>query len=210
LETSIMLSFSGRPPAAIMITSANPFEGKTMVASNLAQSLALHGRSTVIIDCDLRKPRIHKIFDLEAQPGLTNYLTGSATREEIRREVAIPNLTVIPAGPQSPTPSNLLNSDIFKDLLAQLRQEFAHVIIDTPPVLCFSDARIVSVLVDGVLLVTRYNATPKTAARLAMQLLGQINAPLMGGVLNGVEASGRKYSGYYNYKLYSQYYREND
>jgi succinoglycan biosynthesis transport protein ExoP len=212
METSIMLSVSGRPPAAIMITSPNPSEGKTMVASNLAQSLALHGSPTVIIDCDLRKPRVHKIFDFEAQPGLTNYLTGNATREEILRQTAIPNLTVIPAGPQSPTPSNLLNSAIFKELLVQLRQQFRHVIIDTPPILGFSDARIVSVLVDGALLVTRFNSTHKSAARLAMQLLGQINAPLMGGVLNGVETSGHKYGAYqyYNYKLYSNYYREND
>jgi len=210
METSIMLSVSGRPPVAIMVTSPNPSEGKTMVASNLAQSLALHGQPTVIIDCDLRKPRLHRIFDLENQPGLTNYLTGNATWEEILRETAIPNLTVIPAGPQSPTPSNLLNSDICKNLLMQLRQQFAHIIIDTPPILGFSDARIISVLVDGALLVTRYNATHKSTIRLAIQLLNQINAPLMGGVLNDVETSSRKYGGYYDYKLYSQYYREND
>ena len=211
METSIMLSVSGRPPAAIMITSPNPSEGKTMVASNLAQSLALHGHPTVIIDCDLRKPRIHKIFDLSAQPGLTNYLTGSASREEILRPTAISNLTIIPAGPQSPTPSNLLNSQIFKDLLVQLRQQFSHVIVDTPPILGFSDARIVSVLVDGALLVIRYNSTNKSAVRMAMQLLGQINAPLMGGVLNGVETSGLKYGSYhYDYKSYSHYYNANE
>lgn len=208
METSIMLSVSGRPPGTIMVTSPNPSEGKTMVASNLAQSLALHGRSTVIIDCDLRKPRVSKIFDLEAQPGLTNYLTGNAKRDEILRSTPIANLTVIPAGPQSPTPSNLLNSEIFKDLLVQLREKYSHIVIDTPPILGFSDARIVSVLVDGVLLVTRFNSTHKTAARLAMQLLGQINAPLMGGVLNDVETSGMKYGAYhyYNYKVYSKYY----
>ena len=183
-----------------------------MVASNLAQTLALHGRTTVFIDCDLRKPRIHKIFDLEAQPGLTNYLTGGATQEAIMRKTAIPNLTVITAGPQSPTPSNLLNSEIYKDLLIQLRQQFDHIIIDTPPILGFSDARIISTLVDATLLVTRCNATQKTAARLAMQLLNQVNAPLMGGVLNAFETASTKYGGYqyYNYKLYSQYYRETD
>lgn len=212
MQTSIMLSVSGRPPAAIMVTSPNPSEGKTMVVANLAQSLALNGRPTVVIDCDLRKPRIHKIFDLKSQPGLTNYLSGNATREEVLRETPIPNLTVIPAGPQSPSPSNLLNSEIFKDLLAHLRQQFTHLIIDTPPILGFSDARIVSVLVDGALLVTRYNSTHKHAIRLAMQLLGQINAPLMGGVLNNVETSSHKYGGYhyYDYKLYSRYYHESD
>jgi polysaccharide biosynthesis transport protein len=209
MQTSIMLSVSGRPPAAMMVTSPNPSEGKTMVASNLAISLALNGRPTVIMDCDLRKPRIHKIFDLKAQPGLTNYLTGSATREEVLRPTAIPNLTVIAAGPQSPSPNNLLSSEMFKELLAQLRQEFSHIVIDTPPILGFSDARLISVLVDGALLVTRFNSTHKSAARLAVQLLGQINAPLMGGVVNCVDSSGGKYGAYhyYNYKLYSKYYR---
>ncbi len=212
MQTSIMLSVSGRPPATIMITSSNPSEGKTMVASNLALSFALNNRSTVIIDCDLRKPRVHKIFDLDSQPGLTNYLTGSAAREEILRPTPIPNLTVIPAGPQSPSPGNLLNSEIFKELLAQLRQQFSHIIVDTPPVLGFSDARIISVLVDGVLLVTKYNSTHKSAARLAVQLLGQINAPIMGGVLNDIEITGRKYGGYHfhNYKYYSKYYSDDD
>jgi|WetSurMetagenome_2_1015567.scaffolds.fasta_scaffold26249_2 polysaccharide biosynthesis transport protein len=212
METSIMLSVSGRPPAVIMVTSANPSEGKTMVASNLAQSLAMRGRPTVIIDCDLRKPRVHKIFGLDALPGLTNYLSGNAAKEEILRETAIPNLLVIPAGPQSPSPSNLLNSEIYKELLSQLRQHFAHIIIDTPPILGFSDARIVSVLVDGTFLVTRHNSTHKAAARLATQLLNQVNAPIMGGVLNDVETSSMKYGGYqyYNYKLYSKYYNVNE
>ena len=117
---------------------------------------------------------------------------------------------VIPAGPQSPSPHNLLNSEIFKDLLAYLRLQYKHIIIDTPPILGFSDGRIVSVLVDGALLVTRYNATHKSATRLAIQLLNQINAPLMGGVLNGVESSTLKYGGYqyYNYRAYSHYYSE--
>jgi Mrp family chromosome partitioning ATPase len=97
---------------------------------------------------------------------------------------------------------------MFKDLLAQLRQQFGHIIIDTPPILGFSDARIISVLVDGALLVTRFNSTHKSAARLAVQLLGQINAPLMGGVVNCVDSSGSKYGAYhyYNHKLYSKYY----
>ena len=207
-----MLSVSGRPPGVIMITSPNPSEGKSMVGANLAQSLALQGHPTVIIDCDLRKPRVHKIFDLDALPGLTNYLSGNATKEEILRETAIPNLLVIPAGPQSPSPSNLLNSEIYKELLSQLRQQYAHIIIDTPPILGFSDARIVSVLVDGTFLVTRHNSTHKSAARLAAQLLSQVNAPIMGGVLNDVETSSMKYGGYqyYNYKLYSKYYNSNE
>lgn len=105
IHTAIMLSASGRPPAAIMVTSPNPSEGKSMVASNLALTFALGGQQTLVIDCDLRKPWIHQIFQLDLQPGLSNYLTGSATLEEILRPASVPNLSVISAGPPPPTPA---------------------------------------------------------------------------------------------------------
>jgi capsular exopolysaccharide synthesis family protein len=208
-HTAIMLSASGRPPGVIMVTSANPSEGKTMVASNLALTFALDRHQTVVIDCDLRKPRLHKIFQLDPQPGLSNYLTGSATLEEILRPASVPNLSVITAGARPPNPGNLLNSEEFKDLLTQLRQRFDHIIIDTPPILGFSDGLIVSVLTDGVLFITKHNSTHKGAGRLACQLLSQIHAPLMGAVLNCVDAHGQAYGRYnyhYNYKHYSKYY----
>ncbi len=201
--SSIMLSTSGRPPAVIMITSPNPGEGKSTIAANLAQSYALHEQGTLIMDCDLRKPTLHKKFGLSAQPGLTNFLTGGAKLEEIIRPTAVPNLSIITAGLRPPKPANLLNSDNFRELLEVLRQRFSHIVIDTPPVLGFADARFISVLVDGVLLVTRYNATDKGAGRLAHQFLMQ--APIIGAVLNGVDHYGHSY-GYYHYK-YKYYYK---
>ena len=207
--SSIMLSTSGRPPGAIMITSPSPGDGKTMIVSNLAQSYALNERQVVLIDCDLKKPKLHEIYQLDSQPGLTNYLTGGATLEEILRPTAIPNLKIITAGANPPSSANLLNSETFKELLAQLRDRFQHILIDTPPVLGFADARFVSVLVDGVLLVTRHNITHKSAARLAHQLLNQ--APILGAVLNAVDHYGHSYDGYYyqnHYKYYSKYYGE--
>ncbi len=204
-HTAIMLSASGRPPAAIMVTSPNPGEGKTMIASNLALTFALGGQQTLLIDCDLRKPRIHKIFQMGLQPGLSNYLTGSATLEEVLRPASVPNLSVLTAGTRPPSPGILMNSQEFKDLLGQLRQRFKQIIIDTPPILAFSDAMIISVLTDGVLLVTRYNYTQKNTGRLAQQRLSQIRAPLMGAVLNCVDSLGQTYGGY-NYKYYSKYY----
>ena len=206
-HTSIMLSVSGRPPSAIMVTSPNPSEGKTMVASNLALSFAMSGHQVLLIDCDTRKPRVHQIFQLDLQPGLTNYLTGNATLKEILRLTSVPNLTIMSAGTHPPSPVNLLNSEVFKDLLNQLRKQFQHIIIDTPPMLAFTDARIISVLVDGVLLVTKHHSTTKNAGRQAQHLLSQINAPIMGAVLNGINTS-EGYGGYYyyNYKSYSTYY----
>ncbi|MGP8050737.1 MAG: GumC family protein [Desulfobaccales bacterium] len=204
-HTAIMLSASGRPPAVILVTSPNPGEGKTLVASNLALTFALGGQETLVIDCDLRKPRVQQIFQMELQPGLSNYLTGSATLEEILRPAAIPNLSVITAGTRPPSPAILMNSQEFRDLLGQLRQRFKHIIIDTPPILAFSEGLIISVLTDGVLLVTRHNCTQKNAGRLAHQRLSQIRAPLMGAVLNCVDSLGQAYGGY-NYKYYSKYY----
>ena len=206
--SSIMLSVSGRPPCAIMVTSPNPSEGKSTISANLAQSCAINERQVVLIDCDLRKPRLHKIFQLATQPGLTNYLTGSATLEEILRPTGVPNLTLISGGATPPNPGNLLNSDTFRELLQRLRQQFSHIIIDTPPVLGFADARFVSTLVDGVLLVTKCQSTHKSAGRLAHQLLNQ--APMLGAILNSVGVHGQTYGGYYqyynHYKYYSKYY----
>jgi polysaccharide biosynthesis transport protein len=209
-HTAIMLSASGRPPRVIMVTSPNPGDGKTMLASNLALTFALGRHQTLVIDCDLRKPRLHQIFKLDLQPGLSNYLSGSATMEEILRPASVPNLSVMTAGTRPPSPGNLLNSEEFKDLLAQLRQRFDHIIIDTPPILGFSDGLVISVLSDGVLLVTRHNSTHKSAGRLAHQLLSQIHAPLMGAVLNCADAHGQAYGGYYqyHYKNYSKYYQD--
>jgi succinoglycan biosynthesis transport protein ExoP len=200
--SSLMFSTSGRPLHAIMITSPNPSEGKTTVATNLAQAYALNQRHVVLIDGDLRNPKIHKTFQLELQPGLSDYLTGSATLEEVIYTSTIPNLSVIPAGTQPPNPGNLFNSATFKNLLTMLRQQFPHIIIDMPPVLGFADARFVSPLVDGVLLVAKYRFTHKIAGRLARQLLSQ--APVLGVVLNSVHASGQTYYDFYKY--YSKYY----
>jgi capsular exopolysaccharide synthesis family protein len=196
------VSASGRPPDVIMVTSPNPNEGKTMLSCNLAICYALNEHDVVLVDCDLRRPTVNKVFQLDSKPGLSNYLTGNATLEEILRPTLIPNLTVIPAGAKPPSPANLLNSENFKDLITTLRQRFRHIIIDTPPVLHFADARFVSVLTDGVLLVTKYQSTPKNAGRLAHQLLSQAN--ILGVVLNSVGIHGKTYGGYYHY--YNRYY----
>jgi capsular exopolysaccharide synthesis family protein len=208
VDTSLMLSTSGRPPGAIMVTSPNPVEGKSTLVSNLGLSYALNDRRVVVVDCDLRKPRLHKAFQVEAQPGVTNYLAGQASLADILQTTAIPNLTVIAAGTRSPNPVNLSNSETFKNLLLQLRQRFTHLIIDTPPVLGVADARVISTLVDGVLLVTKYQSTHKSAGLLAQQLLSP--ALILGAVLNAVGAHGQTYGGYYyyynQYKYYAKYY----
>lgn len=204
-QTAIMLSMSSRPPGVIMVTSPSPSEGKTMVACNLALTFALSGHRTLLIDCDLRRPRVHSVFKFRRQPGLSNYLTGSVTVDEILRSAPeeLPNLEIISAGPTPPNPATLLNSKEFKEFLKQMRQRFNHIIIDTPPVLGFSDGLIISRLTDGVLLVTKHKNTKKSAARLAQKVLGQVNAPILGAVLNGVD-NYTHWGYYYHYKYYSK------
>lgn len=207
VRTSIMLSTSGGPPKGIIVTSPNPQEGKSTIASNLAVSLALDGRKVVLLDCDLRKPRLHRVFRIQSPLGLSSFLAGNVERGEIIHSTMAPNLWFIPAGPVPPNPFELLNSEALKALLHELRREFQHVVIDTPPALGFADARILSKLMDGVLLVMKQNSTPREAGRLTCQLFAQIQAPLLGIILNQVDGRGSgKYEFYHHPKYYEDYY----
>lgn len=209
VRTSVMLSVSGGPPRAIMVASPNPGEGKTTLAINLAIALASNDRKVVLLDCDLRKPTIHKVFGQALQPGISNYLTGSASLNEILRSTEIPHLFFIPGGTLPPSPVELVSSKPFEELLLHLRTEFQHVIVDTPPLIEFADARCIANLVDGSLIVVRNHFTSRKAGSLARQLLTQVNAPVIGGVLNMATSNRLGYGGYYyGYsKYYSKYYK---
>ena len=211
IRTAVMLSSSGGPPGIIIITSPNPSEGKTTLAVHLASSLALNGKRVVIIDADLRKPNIHSIFQLPGQPGLSNLLSGGASLAEILQPTQVPDLFIIPAGTIPPSPVQLLTSAEFMDLLKDLKQDFHHVVIDTPPVIGFTDARAISSLAEGVLLVAKHHSTSREALRLTMQLLGQVKAPLLGAVITMAQRDKLSYGGYYAYyKYHSHYYKQYD
>lgn len=209
LNTALMLSLSERPPAAIMVTSPNVGDGKTSISINVASSLAMTGRRVVLVDADMRRPLGHQTFGLPVQPGLSNFLTGSASLEEIIQPTQIPGLYLIAAGTVPPNPVQLLSSQTFLDLQQRLRQEFQHVIFDTPPIIGFADGRVISCLVDGVLLVFKHHATSREAGRLAVRLLDQVNANVLGVVLNMAQPGKFKYGGYYGYyQYYNKYYKE--
>jgi succinoglycan biosynthesis transport protein ExoP len=208
VSTSIMLSLSGGPPVAIMVTSPSPSEGKTTVSINLSSSLAMDGRKVVLLDTDMRKPKIHKAFQEPVQPGLSNYLSGGASLAGILRPTIIPNLYLITAGTTSPNPFQLLNSQAFKNLVQELRKDFQHIVFDTPPIVGFADGRTISGQSDGVLVVFKHQATSRNAARLAMQLLNQVNSRILGGVLNMAQFHRLGYGKYYGYhKYYGKYYK---
>ncbi len=207
IRAAIMLSVSEGAPQVIMVTSPNPNEGKSTVSSNLAAAFASPDRRCILLDCDLRKPSLYHIFRQPNAPGLTNYLTGNATLEEVIRPTDVPNLYFIPAGPTPPNPNELFNSAAFKNLINQLRQEFPHIIVDSPPIIGFADGRTIAAGTDGVLLLFKHHSTTRDAGRLAVQFLSQNNCRILGGILTMAKKNRLGYGAYYGYyQNYHKYY----
>lgn len=204
LRTSLLFSSAGKPPQTILITSSQPAEGKTTTAINTAVTLAQADADVVVIDCDLRRPRVHNYFGLENSRGLTNYLSGERDTDSLIKSYAeLPRLKVITSGPIPPNPAELLSSDEMKELLISLKGKFRHVIIDSPPAISFTDAAILSTIVDGVVLVAMANKSSIHLMRRFKQRLGGIGARIYGVVLNGIKSGSIEYeyygAGYYNY-----------
>jgi polysaccharide biosynthesis transport protein len=212
LRTSLLLSNLGAPPKMIMITSALPQEGKTTTSINCAVVLAQKNVRVLLIDADLRRPSIHKILGMGPRSGLSNVLTGSATLEEaITHSSALPNLSVLAAGAPPPNPAELLASPNMRDMLEQLRGEYDHIVVDTPPALSVTDAVVLSPRADAIVLVIRSGHTTKQALRRSRDILMQVNAKLSGVLLNAVDLSSPDYHYYYEYQgKYADYYHEDE
>jgi succinoglycan biosynthesis transport protein ExoP len=210
LRTSLLLSNLGAPPKVIMVTSARPQEGKTTTSINTAIVLAQKGVRVLLVDADLRRPSVHKALGMGPRSGLSNVLTGSATLQQtITTSPILPNLLIIPAGTPPPNPAELLASSNMRDLIAELRQQFDHIVIDTPPTLSVTDAVVLSPRADATILVIRSGHTTKQALRRARDILTQVNAHVAGVLLNAVDLTSPDYYYYYEYQgKYSQYYNE--
>jgi len=207
LRTSLLLSQADRPPQVILVTSALPREGKTTAAANLAVTLAQLGDRTLLIDADLRKPGVGRLLNLadHKYAGLSSYLAGVSSLDLVTvPHPAIPNLVAIPTGPLPPNPADLLSSHKLADALRQLRSEYKFIVIDSPPIMAATDAVIVSVQADGVLLVVRSGETPKEAFTRARDLLSNVKCRMLGVVLNAVDSSAPDY--YYSYRYYPYSY----
>jgi capsular exopolysaccharide synthesis family protein len=189
------------------VTSALQREGKTTAAANLAVTLAQLGDRTLLLDCDLRKPGIVRLLNLTdgKYAGLSSYLAGVSTLDLVAvAHPVIPNLVVIPTGPLPPNPADLLSSHRLADALRQLRTQYKFIVIDSPPVMAATDAVILSVQADGVLLVVRSGETPKEAFTRARDLLTSVKCHLLGVVLNAVDSGAPDY--YYSYRYYPYSY----
>jgi len=209
LRTSLLLSQAEHPPQVILVTSALPREGKTTAAANLAVTLAQLGDRTLLMDADLRKPGIGRLLNLVGgkYAGLSSYLAGVSSLDLVTvQHPSIPNLSAIPTGPLPPNPADLLSSQKLADAIANLRTKFKFIVIDTPPIMAATDAVILSVQADGVLLVVRSGETPKEAFTRTRDLLVSVKCHLLGVVLNAVDSSAPDYYYSYRYYPYSQGY----
>jgi polysaccharide biosynthesis transport protein len=207
LRTSLLLSQPGRPPQVILVTSALPREGKTTAAANLAVTLAQLGDSTVLVDADLRKPGVGRLLNMTSgkYAGLSSYLAGVSSLDLVTvPHPDIPNLAAIPTGPLPPNPADLLSSNKLAEAIAELRAKFKFVVIDSPPVMAATDAVILSVQTDGVLLVVRSGETPKEAFTRTRDLLVSVKCHILGVVLNAVDSGAPDY--YYSYRYYPYSY----
>jgi len=212
LRTSLLLSNLGSHPKVIMITSALPQEGKTTTSINCAVVLAQKGVRVLLIDADLRRPSIHKTLGMGPRSGLSNVLTGSATLQQaITRSPILPNLSVLPAGTPPPNPAELLASTNMRDVLEELRGQYDHIVVDTPPTLSVTDAVVLSPRADAIVLVIRCGQTTKQALRRSRDILMQVNAKVSGVLLNAVDLSSPDYYYYYEYQgKYSGYYQDDE
>ena len=210
LRTSLLLSSLGSPPKSILITSALPQEGKSTTCINTSIVLAQKGSRVLLIDADLRRPSIHKTLGTGPRTGLSNVLTGSASLQQaIVRSPILPSLYILPAGTPPPNPAELLASSNLKDVLAELREEYDHIVIDSPPTLSVTDAVVMSTRADAVVLVIRCGQTRKQALRRSRDLLMQVNARVCGVLLNAVDLDSPDYYYYYEYQgKYHRYYQD--
>ena len=207
LRTSILLSQADHPPQVILVTSALPREGKTTAAANLAVTLAQLGDRTVLVDADLRKPGVGRLLNLGSgkYAGLSSYLAGVSSLDLVSvPHPAIPNLVAIPTGPLPPNPADLLSSHKLVEAIAELRAKFKFIVIDSPPIMAATDAVILSVQADGVLIIVRSGETPKEAFTRTRDLLNSVKCRILGVVLDAVDASAPDY--YYSYRYYPYSY----
>ena len=209
LRTSVLLSTAGRAPKSLLVTSSLPGEGKTTTAVNTAISLAQTSASVVIIDADMRRPRLQSIFDMHGQLGLSSILSSDASEDDMLamvRQDEESGLHILTSGPIPPNPAELLGSDQMRRLLAVLQTKYTHVVVDSPPVSSFTDGVLISTMVDGVLLVVHGGKSSRHIVRRSKQLLSDVGAKIFGVVLNNVNLQSHDY--YYYQSYYGQKYYE--
>jgi capsular exopolysaccharide synthesis family protein len=205
LRTNLQFSVGTDKLDNFLVTSAGPGEGKSTTTANLAIAMSLQGTKTVLVDTDLRRPVVHKIFSLDRNRGLTNVLVGKMTLSEVIQKTQIDNLDVITSGILPPNPAELLGSKQMRDLLDELKEQYDICLFDTPPLIAVTDAAVLSKELDGVLLVTKSGQTRRDALVRGVDLLRNVGTRILGVLLNDVSKENTYGSYYYNYQYYYYY-----
>ena len=205
LRTSILLSTAGHPPKTLMVTSGQPGDGKTTTAFNIALALTQLKAEVLVVDCDMRKPRIHKMLQLQKGEGLSTLLASGGDPDKFIYRTPVRGLSVLPCGYVPPNPSELVSSGSMKESLRSLSERFDYVIIDAPPMISVSDPIILSTLVDGVILVVKSGESKGESVRRASQDLSSVGARVLGVALNNLNIRKDGYDYYRNYRQYVDY-----
>lgn len=201
LRTNVLFSSAEEGARLLVVTSTGPGEGKTLVAANLAIGMAMAGQRVLLIDADMRRPRVHEALKLVRDPGLSNFLVGATKAADVIRKTTVPNFYVLPSGTTPPNPAELLGSKRFVEFLGSLHSHFDLVVIDTPPVMAVTDAAVIGYRASGVLFVVAADVTSRHAAQAALDQLEHAHVRFVGAVLNRVDLEGNAY-------YYSKYYRK--
>jgi succinoglycan biosynthesis transport protein ExoP len=205
LRTNLAFARVEQEVRTIVLTSPGPADGKSTTVANLAITFAQQGQRTLLIDADLRRAVIDKLFDVPRTPGLTDVLVGDARLADVVREAAIPNLAVIGSGRFPPNPAELLGSTAMRDVLRDCAAEFDIVLLDSPPLLAVTDAAVLATMTHGAILVVRVGSTAKAATRRAIMQLQTVRARILGSVLNDVDFRQGAFAGGYGYYYYYYY-----
>ncbi len=203
IRTGLLFSSVENDPRVILVTSAEPAEGKTLCAANLGVTMAQSGSRVAIIDCDMRRPKMHTVFQINRNAGVSNIMTGARNLSDVVYSNGIPNLSVIPCGPIPPNPSELLGSKRMAEFIEELKGSYERVIIDSPPLTAVTDSAVLAQVCDGVVVVVRAGVTTRHAVQNAVSQLKGLNVRILGALLNGV--STRRDSYYYQYYYYYYY-----
>jgi capsular exopolysaccharide synthesis family protein len=201
IRTAVVFSSADEGARSVVVTSTGPGEGKTLVSSNLAVSLAQAGQRTLLVDADMRRPRIHEVFPMNQEPGLSNVLVGNKELHAVICATTVPHLHVLPAGHIPPNPAELLGSVRYRELLQDLRLQFDWIIIDAPPIMAVTDAAVVANDATGVIFVVGSEMTSRRNAAAAIERLTAARARFIGGVLNRADVNRHSY-------YYSTHYRK--
>lgn len=206
IRTGIMLSSAEKPPQLIVVTSTVPEEGKTTTSANLAIAMAQMGEKVLVIDGDMRRHNLHEVFNLDNTIGISDVIVGRETLASAVKSISgMPNLNIITGGTLAPNPSELLGSNRMKELLTALRGKYDRIIIDSPPLMAFSDSLVLSRLADGVILVIWGGITGKDIVKKASQSLLGVNAKILGVVLNKLVITKKNYYYYHQYSYHDYY-----